>query len=244
MALTAIDMLIKELCRQTGEPEYRNYDSFIGPIRRGFVQLNIAAVQVVKTAYLNLNSFNALVWPVGCIRPLIVSVERNGKLITLSIDETIMSQQYASSECKTVSEVDAEIERLASLDDLEPYWTYGNGEFYGLGNGFNSVGYCNHDKTSRQTIIKSTRLKQDEVFHFHYLSDGISDGLEFVPVETESALREFALFEYYQTKQPSLSDRHWNNFEKQVNFLRRTYQAMTPEEWQEVLTCNEKSSPK
>lgn len=244
MGLTSVDMLIKELCRDTGEPEFRNYDSFIGPMRRGFVQLNIAAVQVVKTSYLTLNNFNALVWPVGCIRPLIVSIERNEKLITLSIDESIMPQQYASTPCVTVSDVDAEIERLSTADDLEPFWTYGNGEFYGLGNGFNGVGYCNHDKTSRQTIIKSTRLKQDEVFHFHFLSDGISDGLEYVPVETEPALRHYALFEYYQARNQGMSATNYTLFKEQVNFLRRTYQAMTPEEWQEVLTCNEKSSPK
>lgn len=244
MALTPVDLLIKELCRETGEPEFRNYDSFIGPLRRGFVQLNIAAVQVVKTAYLCLNNYNAINWPADCIKPLIVSIERCGRPITLSIDESLIRQETATVNCKTVAEVDAEIERLANIEDPEPYWNFGNGELYGLGNGFNAVGYCNHDKSSRQTIIKSTAIKQDEVFPFTYLSDGISDGLEFVPVETEPALRHYALFEYYQSRNQGMSYSNWEFFTKQVNFLRRTYQAMTAEEWQEVLTCNEKSSPK
>jgi hypothetical protein len=112
MALTPVDLIIKELCRETGEPEYRNYDSFVGHVIRCFSQLNIAAIQIVKTVYLKPNSYNALSWPEDCAKPLLVGLCRNGKVINIDVDESILPQRTAGESCNTVAEADAYIDSL------------------------------------------------------------------------------------------------------------------------------------
>lgn len=244
MALTPVDLIIKELCRATGEPEYRNYDEFVGHIRRGFAQINIAAVQVVKYAYIPLNAYNAIDWPCDCIKPVMVGMKRNGVIVSLDVDDSIIpSGTYSTA--SSVSEAEAEIGLILS-GAYEPDYRFGidsNGELYGLGPGYNSAGYVTHDKSGRQSHIKGTYLEDDE-FLLVYLSDGISEGIEYVPVETEIVLRAFALSEYYRTRNPGLSQIERNTYKEEVTFLRNLYQSGNAEDWTQAFRHNEKSSPK
>jgi len=241
MALTPVDMIIKELCRETGEPEYRNYDAFVGHIRRGFSQIQIAAVQVVKYSYIPLNAYNAINWPCDCLKPIAVGLKRNGILVMLSIDDEIISNRSFSS----VSEAEADINSICS-GEYVPDYTFGysgNGELYGLGSGYNYAGYVTHDKAGRQSHVKGSYLEDDE-FLFVFLSDGISEGIDSVPVETENALRAFALSEYYRIKNPGISQIEVQRYREEVTFLRKFYQAITADDWAEAFRHNEKSSPK
>lgn len=245
MALTPVDMIIKELCKKTGEPEFRNYDDFIGPIRRGFSQLNIAAIQVVKYVYIPLNNYNALEWPCDCIQPIATGVTRNGRTAMLSIDDKIIPEgTYSSS--STITDCEKEIDSILSGEYVPDYLfeINENGELFGLGPGFNQAGYVTHTKSTRQSHIKG-RFNDDDNFLLVYLSDGISDGLDYVPVETEPALIDYCLYEYYQIRNPGLSGQMWQKFEmKDVPFLRKLYTAETVDSWAEAFQHNEKSSPK
>lgn len=241
MGHTKIDMLIRELCRETGEPDYRNYDAFVGHIRRGYAQLNIAAVQIVKYAYLPLNSYNAIDWPCNCLRALAVVLNRNGCLVTLSLDEKLVPRgEYSLA--GSVSEVEEQISRIASGSYVPDFSFNVNGELYGLGAGY-GAGYVTHDPHSRQSHIKGAYLEED-TFMLVYLADGISDGLECVPIETENALRAFALSEYYRVKSPQISQLETRRFREEVTFLKKFYQSRTADDWAEVFGWNEKSSPK
>lgn len=242
MGHTKIDMLIRELCRETGEPDYRNYDAFVGHIRRGYAQLNIAAVQIVKYAYLDLNSYNAIDWPCSCLRMLMVALNRNDCLVTLSLDEALLPRgQY--SQVGNVSQAEAEIAQIVAGTFVPDFSFNVDGELYGLGPGYNGAGYVTHDPHTRQSYIKGNYLEGD-TFLCGFLADGISDGLECVPVETENALRAFALSEYYRIKNPSLSQVETRRYREEVTFLKKFYQSKTAEDWAEVFRHNEKSSPK
>lgn len=244
MALTPVDLIIKELCRETGEPEYRNYDAFVGHIRRGYGQINIAAIQVVKYAYIPLNAYNAINWPCDCIKPVMVGLRRNGYVVSLSVDNSIIPAGTYST-ATNVTEAEAEIALIAS-GLYEPGYQFdvnGNGELYGLGPGYNTVGYVSHDKSARQSHIKGTYLEDDE-FLLVYLSDGISEGLDYIPVEAENALRAFAFSEYYRIKNPGISASERQKFKEEVTFLRNLYQSANAEDWAQAFNHNEKSSPK
>jgi hypothetical protein len=244
MALTPVDMIIKELCRATGEPEYRNYDEFVGHIRRGFSQINIAAVQIVKYSYIPLNAYNAINWPCDCIKPVMVGMKRNGVIVSLSVDDSLIPSGSYST-VSSISEAESQIDLICS-GGYKPDYCFdinGNGELYGLGPGYNAAGYVTHDKHGRQSHIKGTYLEDDE-FLFVYLSDGISDGIEFVPVETEIVLRAFALSEYYRTRNPNLSRSEREIYKEELTFLRNLYQSANAEDWTEAFRHNEKSSPK
>lgn len=244
MALTPVDLIIKELCRKTGEPEFRNYDDFIGPVRRGFGQINIAAVQVVKHVYIPVNAYNALNWPCDCLKPIMVGLRRNKVIVSLSVDDALLPSGTFST-ISNVSEAEAEINRIIS-GQYVPEYSFdigGNGELYGLGPGFNRAGYVNHVKHERQSHIKGSYLDTDN-FLFVYLSDGISDGLDFVPSETEPCIIQYGLMEYYEITKPAISDRARNKFKEEIIFLRNFYTAYTADDWAEAFNQNEKSSPK
>lgn len=243
MGHTKIDMLIKELCRETGEPDYRNYDSFVGHIRRGYSQLNIAAVQIVRYAYIELNSYNAIDWPCDCLKALMVGLNRNDVLVTLSLDDKLLPSGSFTT-ASNVTEAEAEIALITSGGYRPDYsFAVDGGDLFGLGAGYQSAGFVTHDPHARQTHIKGNYLDGD-TFMLVYLADGISDGLECVPIETENALRAFALSEYYRIKNPGLSQIENRRYRDEVTFLRKFYQSRTADDWADAFAHNEKSSPK
>lgn len=244
MSLTKIDMIIKELCRETGEPEYRNYDSFVGHIRRAFGQIQIAAVQTARHEIVELNSYNAINWPISCLKPIAVGLRRNGRTIWIDVDNDIIPMDRQSP-CSNITECESDIDAVLAGEYTPDYGfdPFGNGEFYGMGPGYNRAGYVTHDKTARQSHVKG-RYREDDEFLFIFLSDGISDGIEYVPVETENVLRAFALSEYWRVRNPNLSMIERNRYKEELQFLRNFYQAATAEQWAEAFNHNETSAPK
>lgn len=227
MALTKVDQVVREICREVGDFDYRHYDIILGHAIRGFSELQLYAIPSVRIKYYKCNDLKVIKWPNDCIKPLVVGLQRDGKVCNLSIDRSL---QPEVSECCSISEAEADItNELAHGTNI-----LGFGEYSAVGKGYDKIGLVQHDKDRRQSVIVC-RVKKKDKFVFVYISDGISDGLDEVPNECIPTIREYIYYEYYRIKAPTISDRARLTYEKEFTKLRRFYKDNTIEEWIEAI---------
>lgn len=223
-ALTPIDQVIRQLCRETGEPDFKNYDTILSHVRGAIVDLNLYVIPTVKTIEVRLNKVKNIEWPDDCVKPVLIGLTRHGRTCNISIDSGISAQTNCG--CSSMSEVESEIENTLSQACGDPY-SYNGVEGYGTG--FDSIKACTHDKENRITNLKFQLNPGDKIL-FTYISDGISDGVSHVPVEAETAIGEWVFWKYYRRIQPTLSDRARINYKEEFTRLRKFFNDETLED--------------
>jgi hypothetical protein len=244
MAFIKLDTIIRQLCRTTGEPEYRNYDTILEHVVACCRQLNLLAIPFITTEELKSNRYNAVDWPMDCIKPLMLGQIRGDRLVTLTLDESIVSGKL-QKDFKTVTEVERNINEILN-GQITPQTGLAftaNGEMYGYGNGFNYLGYVSHDKKARQSYIKATQIKEGDSFIMTYKSDGVSCGLESVPAEAELCIKAFALQEYYAIKSPGISQQQRQRYKEEFSALTKLNMAYTADDWKDLFSQWNNSTP-
>lgn len=228
-ALTPIDQVIRQLCRDTGEPDYKNYDTILSHVRGAIVDLNLYVIPSVKTATLKADHLGNLEWPCDCVKPILVGIIRNNKVCTLSVDSGIAKQGDCG--CANISEVESHINNItAGKENGTDVYFYDGHEVKGYGSGYDKLDVCVHDKDRRLTHVKTRILKSDK-FQLTYVSDGISDGVTHVPVETETAIGEWVFWKYYRRSSVGLSDRGRERYKEEFTRLRKFYNDETLDDW-------------
>lgn len=249
MGFITVEQFTKELARLTGEPEFRNYNSIIGHLRRGYAQINMTSMPTLRTELISIDNKHCVQWPDDCIRPLMVGVKRENcnYIINLALDSSIYLGPYGC--CNNVDEADCDIASFNGVSDIGFwYWNVydGNwvvGELYGMGQGYDCVGYVQHDKQNRLSYIKG-RLSTTDKIAFSYKSSGVGCGLDIIPTEVEEALRQYIISAYYQISKPAISDRARQRYTQELTLLRKFNLDQSEEDWTQALTHNYKSSPK
>lgn len=234
MAFIKLDTIIKQLCRRTGEPEYRNYDDILEHVVSCCRQLNLLAIPTVTYKKVELNAYNAINWPLDCVKPIMIGLIRCGKLVTLSLDESI-SPGNLNTNCSNLNDAECEIDQITSNGyDSEYSLALGDGlEFRSIGKGYNHVGYISHDKQNRQSHVRG-RYKEGDEFIMVFKSDGVSCGMEMVPSETEMCIKSFALREYYTVKSPGVSRSQDYRYKEEFTALKKLYSAITADDWSDL----------
>jgi len=231
-ALTPIDQVIRQLCRETGEPDYKNYDTILSHVRGALVDLQLYVLPSVKTTMVKLNRLNNIEWPADCVKPVLIGLVRNGRTCNISVDSGVSPALDCG--CGSMTEVEKNIQETVQNTDVDPYLYYGI-EVYGQG--YDSIRACTHDKENRITNLKFKLLASDQV-QFTYISDGISGGVSHVPVEAETAISEWVFWKYYRVSKPSLSDRGRINYKEEFTRLRKFFNDETLEDWIKAIRRN------
>jgi hypothetical protein len=244
MAFIKLDTIIRQLCRATGEPEYRNYDTILEHVVACCRQLNLLAIPVVAVAELKSNSYNAVNWPLDCVKPLSLGQMRGDRLVTLSLDESMVSGNLAQPYA-TISEAEQQVNNILNghFTPETGLASTVNGEMYGYGNGFNYLGYVSHDKKARQSYIKATTIKEGDKFIMSYKSDGVSCGLECVPSEAELCIKAFALEQYYTIKNPGIASQQRQRYKEEFSALTKLNMAYTADDWSDMFTQWNNTTP-
>lgn len=231
MALIKVDQIVRELCRITGEPDFRNYDTILSHVVNAVRELQIYAIPSVKTVTLKATSLKSLKWPSDCVKPLIVGVKRNGRTCNLSFDNSVHT-----GGCTPCSVSEAELEVNYILDGYNGL-ILKLGEYEGFGSGYDSIGLVKHNKDKRESYI-ICRTRKDDTFPFSYISDGVEDGIEEVPGECVITIQQFVLWMYYLIAKPTISDRARIMYEREFIKLRKLYQDNGIEEWIKAVKRN------
>lgn len=242
MSYIKTDWIIKTLCKETGEPDFLNYNQLLGYVLDGIKDLSLFAVPEYKVCKLTINSFNSIEWPIDCIKPLSVCLVRNEQAVVLDIDDNIIPQKnLVKKKVNNWSIDDLFIHDAYDIDYLT--YSFAIGELYGFENNINRAGYIKHDKLNRQSYIKGSLRFGDEIL-FYYKSDGLENCPDSVPSEYKEALEFFALAKYYRSRNPGLAEVNRKNYKEEFTRLRKYYQDEGINSWIDALRNNVKSSPK
>ncbi len=227
MAATKIDQVIRQLCRETGEPDYKNYDTILGHVRGALVDLNLFTFPNMKTVEITANNIKNLVWPADCVKPVIIGVKRRNKICNISVDSGVSFA--GTSPCGSITEVELDIENTINNECGQCY-LYDGGILVGYGFGYDHIKACTNDFENRFTNIKFKILSGD-VFQFTYISDGIGAGVSHVPIEAETCIGEWVMWKYFRTTKIGVSNTARENYKQESYRLKKFYNDQSIEAW-------------
>lgn len=108
-------------------------------------------------------------------------------------------------------------------------WSDGNsyGEMYGAGRGVSNSGAYSIDK-SEGLIYLGSNIPTDAEIIIEYVGNGISGGLNMVPMELKECLEFYAKWKYYADKNPNMASTNYTLYKKEYNNLKRYYNHQNP----------------
>jgi hypothetical protein len=253
MSAVAIDQIVKELCVETGEPGLQNYDTLLGKVLDGVRDLNIFNLPTWTATTVTLNNYNAICWPKGTIKPLMVVMERNGHKVALAVTSDIID---------TIGDTSTDAQMMAASDEIDsffltngsrdiagwfPIFNWGLGEVYGLNTGYTVGGIVTHDKSRRQSFVRNIRVQDGDKFYFLAKADGLDALVQqdlCVPGECKEAIEYFALSKYFRTRNPNLASVNQENYRQQFYRLQRYNDTDDENAWVAMMLASNRSSPK
>lgn len=244
MSGVATDMVLKELCRETGEPEFHNYTRLQGYMLDSIRELNIFSMPTWSTALLNITSFNTVDWPCDCVKPLLTVLKRKNCYYLLSVDEEILGTVIPNQ-----PDTQCNVEDLFRIDGfIEAYgwsiWSWGLGELYGAETMIPPFGKVIHDKKNRQSYIKSCRIETGDQIFLFFKSDGLSECPKFIPPECKEVSEFFILMKWFRVRNPNLSAEMDVKYKERLYRMEKWYNEDGEDSWVRAMNSNTVSSPK
>lgn len=117
------------------------------------------------------------------------------------------------------------------------------GEIYGLGGGWNKLGFYKVDKENWQIQLSGHINYTDRMrLVLEYKADGTSEGVKYVPSEAKEAIINFTLSKVNKKKDFRLSEGYKRDWQVEYKRLQSMYRGMTKEEWQDLFLKNAKQT--
>lgn len=225
-SLIPVDVIVADLAEQLGDSNER-YDL---PVRKALLRaykkiylLLEQDITVVKSLIVDAN--NTVDLPCDFVYETKVGIKRGNVVAILKLAPSLRSYDVKLSQTESLQSINDIFNDWASFDSWYEFYNPSyNGEFLGTlcgyGEGVNTNGFYNIDRGSG--ILQLGSLIQDnEQVIIEYKSNGISDGFELVPTETEETLRYLAKSYFYEDRNPGLAQTNYLRYEKEYNQLKK-----------------------
>lgn len=247
MAMIATDMVIKQLCKETGEPGFHNYTTIEGLMLDAIADLNIFTMPCWSVATIDITSFHTIDWPCDCIKPLVAALKRDNKHYLLSVSTDLLgildpistASEPESCEAGDLFRIDGFIETFGWS-----VWSWGLGELYGAETMLPPFGLITHDKQRNQSFIKGCRINTGDQVVMFFKSNGLTECPTFIPSEAKEQIEYFILQKYFRTRNPNLAAINRSNYKEENYRLSRFYDEGDEDTWIRAMNSNQISSPK
>lgn len=224
-SLISIDLIGFDLCSDIGDSVYRHKAKFNRHLISGYRELQtfIGNSFAVKTAVLKYD--NSIELPCDFIYETKVGIKKNGHIAILTLDNSVEKHKLGDTETTNY------------LNDIwtngyggyEGYWFYNGyrggafiGELYGAGRCVLNNGTYSIDRQDGVIHIGS-HIPEDAEVVIEYKSDGITNGLELVPIEMTECLKMYAKWMFYFDRDPRLAQTAEYQYKRLYNKLQRLY---------------------
>lgn len=236
--MTVLDKIIRDSCERDGDTDYKYYQRNMRLANAAIRNLNLMIVPIIKSIVVEIDHTKTVEMPNDFVYYSKVGICRNGRIITLSLDNDLCVDETPCS-CDTLEEAEQQIEAIACGTVTPTYGyqfngyngTYPLGELYGFAGGFNVFGFYKFDKSNNRFIFNRVRVGEKVIIE--YKSNGVGDGASVVPTECEEAIINFILWKASEKMNPSFSDRCYRNYKIQYEQLRKIYGSFTESEWKD-----------
>jgi hypothetical protein len=236
--MVTLDKVIRDSCERDGDTDYKYYMRNMRLANAAIRNLSIMIVPIYKSIVVEIDSTRIVTMPSDFVRYTKVGICRNGRIVTLSLDNELCKNEKAC-DCSTKDEADEQIDAIASGTLTPtfgyPFFGYDGGypigELYGMSGGYNIHGFYKFDKANNRFMFHGVR--EGEKVIIEYKSNGVGDGASAVPTEAEEAIVNFILWKSNEKTNPSFSDRCYRNYKIQYEQLRKIYGSFTESEWRD-----------
>ena len=207
MSAKTLDYIVKTVMADLGESSLSNYQTYLQFAIRGFRELSLHNGNTNKIAYLPIKSNKAVDLPTDYIKYTKIGVCINGRIVTLGLDDSLCIN-HNFDDCGDPIAIAMDSNSSPELISNLNYGYYfldhfHNGQYvageYGLGGGYNGLGYYRIDKEQNQIQLTS-QIPSTEIV-LEYIADGLSpDGTAAVPVEAVECLIAWVHWKRQQRK--------------------------------------------
>lgn len=215
--MVPVSVIATNICLNFGDSDRKYFGEHMVNIIEVYKFMHIYLMDDVSAQSIILNAENISSLPCDFVRETKVGIiNKSGRIATMSIDKNLR----VAPTCKTRADVEL---ALCSIDDgscapdcFSFYNTYDParnyiGEQRGYACALNDLGYFNIDRKKQILTCDPANLPEGESIIMEYISDGISAGLELVPVELVDCITKACKSRYCLDK----GDNRWQAFEQQ-----------------------------
>lgn len=245
--MVATDQIVKELCLEMGDPSFLNYNKLLAGVLDGIRDLSIYNMPSFSHKVLEINNYNGIDWPCGCIKPILTCLLRDGKCVILDVSDELLDTFPEDQTKVDTPTSDNQIKDAFNIEGGFFNW-YGNfnwglGEIYGL-TSYRAFGYVSHDKNVRQSYIKGNCVRTSDQIVMFFIDDGLSECPLFVPSECKTAIENMALHKFFRVKDTAKSQVFLKDYKENFTRINKFQTGDDVHTWVAAMNSNEKSSPK
>jgi len=247
MGAVFTDQVIKEMCRETGEPGFHNYTTMQGYMLDSIRDLNIFSMPTWSVKLLPITSFNTYDWPKCCVKPILTVLARGNNRYLISVSDDIMNVTMPNQPAITPT-VDPICDAMEVTGLIGQYgwdiWSWGLGERYGVETMLPPFGLVIHDKKNRQSYLKGFQVNTGDQIYLFFKDDGLDTCPEIIPAEVKEVTEFFILMKWFRVRNPNLSAGMDEKYKERLFRVQRLYSDGGEDEWIRSMNSNTMSAPK
>ena len=244
--------IVQDCCMEAGDDSYKLQYRMTKFCIRAFAELNTYVNPTNVSHLMPVHPNRTVDLRNDCLKVWKVGILVNGRIITMGIDNTLSDIIEDTCPCETVDEANARIEQLAIGTQLGTV-PFGNvwagnvpiGTFFGIGAGFNGLGYYKEDYANKRIILEPyfDSIKYPEIVIQQKVS-GLGSSMNEVRDELRQPIIDFALSKHFMSTNPPLSDRYWRNWMDSRNLVKKLIYTHSLQQLHEDNLKNDVNAPK
>jgi len=248
--MLTLDELVRNVCEESGDTKFKMYPKFLRLAIRCYRDLGLFVIPTIKSVELPINNNNTVDLPADFIYLNKVGICCGGRIVTLSVDDSLCIPEELCS-CADINEEISHVNGCCT-GAINPSgttafygWNGGYGELYGLGAGYNCLGYYRFDKENQRLILNSgypNQLKPTIIVE--YKADGTANGVRYVPAEAQETIIAWINYKHFLQSNRGVSESEWYKYTINYDKLIKLYGSMNMEDWHHTVLQTIKSSPK
>jgi hypothetical protein len=244
-------VIARDICTNFGDTTRKHFGEHLVNIIDAFKFLHIFMRHVVEVKSIILPNSNLVELPCGFIKETKVGIINDqGRIACMSIDKTL--RQPAQS--ATMKEVEAAVTEAFSenigLDGFSvPFYNCYDGggillgEQYGYAQSINTLGYFNIDRKENLLLV-SPSVPENTSIVMEYITDGVSDGLQLIPSELATCVKNKAKAQFCKDKKDPRFSVYEADYVLDYKNAKRLYNAKPIDYYAEIFKQQHRYAPK
>lgn len=251
--MVKLDEIVRDVCLQAGDTEYKLYDRMLSFVVRGVADMNVLIGTNVRSEYLDIDRKNYTVQlPDSCDFPTKVGIAHCGTIVLLYVDDSIPMPKDDACICNTSAEACSTIQGILYEGRVGNYPMYpftnvyqdglNLGVMYGAAGGFNRFGYYRIDKPNHRIVLDPIiGYEEGTQIIIEWSDSGLRSSISKVPDNYREALISFALWKYLSMQSPGAAMAHQSEYMRQKNVIRIYETQLDLQQYRNILARNTKS---
>lgn len=244
-------VIARDICTNFGDNTRKHFGEHLINIIEAFKFLHIFMRHVVEVKSIVLPNSNLVELPCGFIKETKVGIINDqGRIACMSIDKTLRQPVRSTTMAQVESAIQTAFDQNTGSDAFTvPFYNCYDlggllvGEQYGYAQSINQLGYFNIDRKENLLLV-SPSLPENTSIVMEYITDGVSDGLQLIPSELATCVKNKAKAQFCKDKKDARWSVYENDYQLDYKNAKRLYNAKPIDYYAEIFKQQHRYSPK